>query len=345
MDRRKVMSSVIRAALAVSLCTGSSMAAERYHLVEVSALPGDMGSDGIALNDRGQVIALGYDSCGNPTQCYLWNLEGSTQVIDIPGVKSLSPVAINDLGQVVGIGYFGYEPRAFLWEGPRTYRFLSAPSGSDHSYAFGVSAAGEIVGSFDFGNTSTPCTWPGNGNAEPISGGTPWTAHLVNDSGALAGEYTDAEGYQHPARWASRSNPPQCLRLPGAMLSFTRGINKNGDIVCNEYLSAGGSGQVIWWANGTWDRLEFPSGWNDGLAAGIDDAGEVIGYGNEDHNDVLWIWSKLAGLRILNDLLPNSAHGWWFNPIAVSHNGMILADAQYLGADRLVLIVPDADSP
>lgn len=227
----------------------------------------------------------------------LWNggltLLGSTA----PGSTS-NAYGVNASGQAAGAAT-GASVQATLWSGGGVG--LGAPTGDTYSTALRINNYGQVIG-LASGTTSHAFLWTPNspnGTAGTFRTfmGTSWTstANDINDAGQVAGGTTiySAFGYVYPyifTPWTPNSNPGGSDILPGLPSYFGTeavGLNNVGQAVGEAYDSNGYGGvfphACYWDANhhvyDLNDWIPQGSGWVLFAATGINDIGQITGYG------------------------------------------------------------------
>jgi probable HAF family extracellular repeat protein len=129
-------------------------------MVDLGVLPDGVGSYGMDINDVGQVVGYANDQ-EYMSQPFLWTPDaangGTGTMIELPHLPRAEhgvAEAINASGSVVGTQEVGSpypSDRAFLWtptvpNGESGTLTDLGTLGGDHSYAFGINAAGDVVG-------------------------------------------------------------------------------------------------------------------------------------------------------------------------------------------------------
>lgn len=143
--------------------------------------PGSFESMAYGINGSGQIVGKYSDT----RQSHGFLLSGSTYTnLDLP----LQPQGINDSGQIVGGGY--------LLSGG-SYTRIDVPGGID-TFAFGINAAGEIVGSYFAGDRFHAFLLSGNGYTTiDVPDSVQTAAYGINASGQIVGDYVDHGGVLH----------------------------------------------------------------------------------------------------------------------------------------------------
>ena len=158
-----------------------------------------------------------------------------------------------------------------------TYSAIADPSAVNGTFADGINASGQIVGSYMDGS--------GNEDGFLYSNGT-WTtlddplgvngtfADGINASGEMVGTYEDSSNVYHGflynnGTWTTLNDPS------GADGTFAYGINASGQIV-GSYTDSSGNEDGFLYSNGTWTTLDDPLG-IDTTAYAINNAGQIVG--------------------------------------------------------------------
>lgn len=276
--------------------SGSSHAALWHVGVVTSVL--DLGtlsggsSVAYGLNDGGQVVG---SSDGHAVR---WTGGGPIDLGALPGGSSRGAFDINNAGVIVGSSFTTLTippgDRAVRWQGSKITNLGTLPNGRD-SVAGTINDRGAIAGSAAAlvgsewhgravlwqGSIHDLGTLPGQSPAHKYS-----QANAINDRGQVVGNsYGDVTGlYTEPFLWSAATATMTEL-LPGFNSSYPYGnaadINNLGQVV-----GAAGSTSfrsAVLWDNGAQyflqDLIPAGSGWTLNYATGINDDGEITGYG------------------------------------------------------------------
>ena len=243
----------------------------------------------------------------------IWEPSGGTIDLGTPDGVTAAAFRRNDNGQIVGgadpIAYqarqfldsnASFVSHAFLYEGG-TYHDLGA-LGGHYSLAYDINNSGRIVG---FSRTTIPSSAGENGpthafvsdggpmqDLNSLIGSSDWTlaaAVAVNDAGRVAG-WGSINGQTHAFAYDAGQVEDIGI-LSGFASSYARAINASGDIVgfagtgtlTLERLVTSGAERAFLYKNGaTLDLtslIDPTSGWVLNSATGINDQGQIVGYG------------------------------------------------------------------
>ncbi len=275
--------------LTVSVCAaraqGQVPAPRRYTVVPLD-VPGAVVTVAHGINAAGQVVGT-YSDSAYGAHGFLWGGAGAGAVtrLDAPGAVGATVArGITDAGQVVGF----YKDAArhahgFLYRAG-VFTPLDAPGAVD-TYAEGIDAAGEVVGWYNFsdstsasggvrafryaGGTFTPLDLPGAG----LLGATGLTT-----GGQIVGFYGDSSRELHG--FLEGAGAFRVLDVPGTTHgTFPEGVNAAGQVVGTYTDTLGRHGFV--YAEGAFLPLDAPGarlGPRSGTSAhGVNAAGQVVG--------------------------------------------------------------------
>jgi probable HAF family extracellular repeat protein len=119
--------------------------------------------------------------------------------------------------------------------------------------------------------------------------------------------------------------------LAGDANSFASAINDSGLMVGSSYGSTSASYRAVWWQSGSTTPTDLGNlGSSPTLAEAINNAGQVVGYGNISTTPNVyvyhaWLWQN-GILTDLNNLLPPNS-GWVLShALGLNENGQIVGD-------------------
>jgi probable HAF family extracellular repeat protein len=191
--------------------------------------------------------------------------------------------AINSLGEVVGQSFSATHPyQGFIYSGG-TMTNLGNLGADIETYAFGINDNHQVVG-YSWNKKQTFLAFlyqKGKMRSLGTLGGEYSQAQAINNAGQVTG-YAALKGDSavHAFLYSKAHKMVDIDTLGGAN-SFGLAINSQGGVVGYRNLPAGYSAFI--YQNGTMQDLNnlIPpnSGWTLGMAKGINDAGQISGWG------------------------------------------------------------------
>lgn len=245
-----------------------------------------------SINTSGQVAGSAYgdpsSNNGSPV-AFLWSGGSATNLGTLSGGSSSYGRGINDAGQVVGSSNAGQSAMVpVTWSGTNISA-LPLLAGTTSGEAWSVNAVGQIVGYVSGqANVNRPVVWT-NGTASALDVPVGWTggyAWSINNFGQIAGAISvPGDTTLHAAIW-NQSVITDLGTLPGFTSSNALGMNSAGTVV-GILTNPGESYQLnrgfIWDPVNEMRELNGligpASGWNLTQAYGINDAGQIVGFG------------------------------------------------------------------
>jgi len=221
-------------------------------------------------------VAVGTAGSGYPTT--EWSSSGVTTTLISASTKGLA-YAINNAGTVGGGTVVNGTSQAFILSGGQISWLTSIDPAVTSAEVLGLNNENAAVGSFSTGNPyiGHAFLWQ-NGTMTDLGvsyvGSTSATA--INDEGLIVG-YADSTAvyWQNGAMTFLGT-------LPGYQTSFAHAVNNSGLIV-GEGFDGYGDHHALMWQNGKIvdlnTLLPANSGWVVEDATGIDDQGQIVGYG------------------------------------------------------------------
>jgi probable HAF family extracellular repeat protein len=244
---------------------------------------GSTYSSADAINDSGQVVGSVFAS-GVNTHAFLFSDNGPMQDLGTLGGDTSAAFGINNRGWVVGQAAVEgtYLTHAFLYR-HGLMRDLGT-LGGDRSVAVGINDSGWVVGASEAPGGYHAFLWR-HGQMMDLGtlGGSLSTAQAVNASGQVAGDsdLPFASGYfpHHAFLWENGQFTD--LGTLGGFYSYAFGLNNYGQVVGYAALPDNTSAPFIY-ADGVMTDLNelIPPSWRLSEARGINDAGQIIGYGS-----------------------------------------------------------------
>jgi probable HAF family extracellular repeat protein len=302
------------------------------NMIDLGDLPGgDSFSAGNAINSFGQVTGIS-DTSNDPfidPHAFLWTPTSANgtngSLMDLGALSGSFDTSygqsINSYGQVAGLSRLGTNTRGFAWT-PTTPNGTSGsmvdigalPYGNGDSSAAGINDVGQITGDSNnaSGNTHAFLWSPAQANGSTgtmvdlgdLPGGYDLSqADAINNRGQVTGGSFTAAG-SRAYLWSPNSpNDSTGTMLDLGVPSWatdTRGlaINSRGDVV-GEAKTLDRFGAFLWTAEeGMLDLqtlVDFDPAWTFVRATGINDAGQIVGFGYYDP-DLVYIGNRRAFL-------------------------------------------------
>jgi probable HAF family extracellular repeat protein len=265
---------------------------------------GDFAVEARAVNDAGQVARVGE---GSPQtyQGYSWESGSWTPLGVLPGHSESFARDVDSAGRIAGSSFIlGQEHRAVMWDAGV---LTDLGTLGDSSNAHGINEVGQVVG---YSVANLPggeqqlrgFLWEdGQMTAlDPLPGDVATQAFDVNDAGDVVGSstwYTTQflsasqatlwrDGGEEMIDLGYVPAPPwSCSAEPRWHKSIARAINSCGQIVGEAMCVASGAPKAAFlWQDGVMynlnDLIPAGSGWDLRSAKDINDAGQIVGYGN-----------------------------------------------------------------
>ena len=255
----------------LALAPAAYAGAPLYTLTEISPLPGDSGSSGAGVNNSGEVACTSFAPQFTPNRNNHAFLYANGVLTDLtPGAADGFARGINNSGQVAGYSDLGgqlYGGQAFRLDTGindnqqiatnitidastgQTHAALINPNGAGqidlgtlpdglNSYAYGINASGQVVGSSETTNFYRHAflSGPNGGPLKDLGtlpGGNESEGLGVNASGQVTG-YSETVGISNPHAFLSGPHGVGLIdlgTLPGATSSDGEAVNSSGTVV------------------------------------------------------------------------------------------------------------------
>jgi uncharacterized membrane protein len=242
--------------------------AAQYSLTLLPPTTSGYNTAAYAVNTAGQVV--GYATNGTTYVPMSWSSAGSaTQLPNSPSGDHIA-IDVNDAGTIL---YSGYKRTA-----GGTFIPLSTPLPSNGGGGSAINSAGDVVG--DTGKPLAATIWRANGTSTSLMPSS--TAWDINDAGSFVGSfYSDAAGTRPYLYDSSGRHTLPAPTVGGTQYAEARAIN-NKNVIAGYSTSADGATfhQAVKWENGVYKELGALPGSGYSIALGINDAGDIVGYGN-----------------------------------------------------------------
>lgn len=245
---------------------------------------GGTQSQGVSINASGQVTGDSLTAGDQALHAFVY--DGAMRDLGAVGDRSSSGTGINDVGHVVGVVTNSASYRAFLYDGARH----DLPSDQDQpSSVAGINASGQVVINRrqPFGSFLWTPTTPNGASGTAVSlghlSGFETNANALNDLGQVTGEALPSSSQFHAFFYDGTMHD---LGTLGGGYSDGWAINNGGQITGEASRADGATVAFLYTSGGGMVDLNAlidpQSGWSLGIGKGINDAGQITGYGYLD---------------------------------------------------------------
>jgi uncharacterized membrane protein len=230
--------------------------------------PGDVSTYVLGINNNG--VLSGFYGDNTTSANFTWN-NGVFSYFNVPGEVYSQANGINDSNQVVG--YYspdGTNRIGFVYDGAN-FTYFQYPN-AQYTQPYGINNAGLIVGAEEpVGGIWTGLLYDGT-KFHTIAKGSDYVfLGGVNNLGDVVGAFIESV----TTGFLRSKGRVFLISYPGAVLTSPNGINDNGIIAGNYYLSADSSCFVF--KNGKFKSFSIPNV-KDTFCLGINNAGVLVGY-------------------------------------------------------------------
>ncbi|GEM_PF-6953853 len=254
--------------------------------------PGLVNPDAKGMNDSDVIVGTAYDNTDNLQRAVVWKKDTTIILPKLPGYVQSIATAINNSGDVVGLSDVNVngivipnEPRATLWRDTTITDLGTLPSDL-YGIASDINASQQIVGSsfrlspsYNVHPTSS-FSWQNQQISTVNFGGN--EANALNDSGEIAGNYTDETGwYTYSTVDDERTD---FNNLPPFYQTKAQDINSSGIVVGKTWMydEETFSHAFIYISGFLYDLnclTTLPPGYVLKSAVSINNAGQIVGVG------------------------------------------------------------------
>jgi hypothetical protein len=264
----------------------------------------------LAINDAGWVVGIaGTDAAADAV---LWSPSGKLTVLqDLGGVGDSGAFAINDAGWSVGAAAnAGSIFDAMLWSPSGKETVLQDVGGELYSVADDINDAGWSVGESwtAWGTDAVLWSPTGKGTALQDAGLQGFSgAVAINDAGWSVGySFTAALGRsaltdRDAVLWSPSGKATVLQDAGGLGYSAAVAINDSGWSVGNSWTPGGaGPDAVLWSPTGQATNLNtiLGSGWSETEATGINNEGDIVGWGSEHDQFSAFLLLHVSGASL-----------------------------------------------
>lgn len=258
-------------------------------ITALHGLPGATDTVAISLNDHNTVVGIsGGDSW--QTHAVVWENGTVRDLGTLPGDLFSWGWNVNNRGQIVGYSFslpWHERGRAFLWERGKMHPLLPLPGFSgDNDVAISINEKGQIVGASgpSFESPVYATLWE-NGNSTPIALGAYGSGLAINDKTQVTGIHWNADFSYAQAFFWEKGELTLLASVGVGPVTLGTDINNHGQIVgvsLDDFTDVTHSTAILWENKTPIDlnlRIPFGSGWKLLAASGINERGQIAGYG------------------------------------------------------------------
>jgi len=249
-------------------------------------------SRGYAVNSSGVVVG---ESDNNASRAFRWENGVMTALPTLGGATGVAH-GINDAGTIVGISSTGTTSRATVWTSAGARDLGSADNTtSTLSRAWSINEQGDVVGfSRSMAGVSQATAWFGAGSAISLGslGDGAQFSEAFASNGAQMVVGRSNTGVRTPggtsvfSAFLWQSGSMTLLSTTGFTFSQAIDVNASGWIVGNATNVSGAPSAALLWNGGASTLLATlvndASDWTFSSAEGINDAGQIVGYGRKN---------------------------------------------------------------
>ena len=350
-------------AFAAALAAGPAAEADVVYAVRDLGRPGETSSSANAINATGQVAGTttfpGGDFGEDEGFVFTPGPGGGTTAGLGRAGGDTAARAVDGLGRAAGFvsaNEFAFE--AVVFAGGETLRLGTL--GGAFSFAEGINDAGQVTGRSDTADGRREAFLyagtPGAGGAMTglgfLEGDTSSLGAAINGAGQVAGTSQGAEtgeAFLYTGTPGAGGAMTGLGFLDGDTSSLALGINEAGHVAGSSSFFDADTGEfrsrAFLFADGAMTGLGTLGG-TTGRAAGLNDAGRVVGTSETaDFRSSAFLWDAAGGMRDLNGLIdPDS--GWVLeDAFGINDAGFIVGAGRFEGGSRRAFLLAPAAVP
>lgn len=269
------------------LIAGAAVAAPaKYRIVALPELPGTQFSVAYGISDAGEIVGYASPTALDDEYAVSWGVAPyALRRLGDPGppYEAVSATAVNNAGEVVGLAETGVEHVAVMWDpSGQIVELGDLPLGSIVSSATDINSSGLVVGYGTGPDRYRPVVWTGPGAIRPL--------------------LLDAQG----------------TRLGGVAWA----LNDFGGIA-GYFQISGSSAHAARWPAGRrrmQDLGDLPGGEDWSTAYGINNAGQIVGFGTSELGLRAVLWNSDGAMTDLGDLID----GQQYAAVDINEAGTVL---------------------
>jgi probable HAF family extracellular repeat protein len=273
---------------------------------------GGAGSDALGINNLGQAVGWAQTTSG-ASHAFLWTGGTMTDIGSLPGATEMVATAINNSGQICGYAIVGGHVHAFLDSGGQLSDLGVLPGPGMTSSATALNNNGQVVGySYSGTNTRDAVLWSGGPITDLGNLGFPSSAaEAINDEGQIVGYLVTNSnaGETITDAFLDIGGTMEDLgNLPGGRDSDAVGINNNGVIVGTAVNGQADADGFVYSDSVMTDlQTLMPQGWYIWSVEGINDCGQIIGYGKDPIGTTAFLLTPVPEPSTITLLLASAA--------------------------------------
>jgi probable HAF family extracellular repeat protein len=258
---------------------GAQAALPEYVITDLGTF-GGLYSSAYDINNNGQVVGTANLEGDKASNAFLWTPDGGMRDLGTLGGAESEAKDISPDGQVVGMAGTQYSRfHAFLWKDGVMRDIDDEPESYGFSGASGINARGHVVGS-----NAGAFLWSADEGMKYLGF---MGASAINGNGQAVGS-SDLSwgGDTHAYYWTAEEGARDIGTLVDFNNSGASDINNGGQVVGSSYPNDDRLARAFLWTaeDGMQDLNAAPgvkdSGWKLDTAKSINDAGQIVGRGD-----------------------------------------------------------------